>query len=905
MNRSLTLVVLAMVLIGHSAPVGADAAGAGPAGGPGGASTSPQPTAAPTGENELCEYKPPRAASAPSKPTPKAPGGKATAPSPLEVIDVTGDPVKLVARLQNPPRTRLIVSIDNDSGGHVELSWAPGTSDGLQQSVILANGTWRVTGAIEDEVVQAGQTLLVTSLSLASVSTAADKQIRLEASRTTVFASATTSEPKHGGPTALGDQGPSVTLRCVKSEVPMDSLTLDARRAAAASTARGLLDQTVPAPVSEALTLLGEIAVARAKSGAMDLVREKFVKPMCDELTLAKIRLGGDERAFPRTCALLENMRLEDVLSSGRSLVDAARDDLRFTIAPQLVDRIPGVGPGTKALAKIGLTFANRVIEGESSQVAELDLLVALLDRSFLADGLVARTDVIQHLLSKADPPLLPAEVVLRAIELALPTTFDDDSFGPQPWHGVKDSEGRLVCVRSHPKSDTYRPADRAACVKALAQVLATSTWLDDGAGKLEPADWRRSVLAAVVERLKPDQFRKAIIALRDSPVLLDALPREARDAYCAGRVVISIAKWCSSRDRCSAGDIGSIIDRPWTVFSRNSNGDSLDAICWEKWKSTSEPTVGPGENYFAPFGHSAEYTELATTLVSFLQPVPAGQERARTIAMVRWLFRFIGMQSLDESQKESLHAFQEVAERLIDGDYARALSQGVALAERLMCPPGRIPKCKAPAFLRRSTELLGAVASYARTYQDTKSLDPAEARKARRKALEALIDAATDRRDRDGAFIVSLGSNVGMGGVATMRRDEDGDLSGFDPAFGVRIPLGLSAQWLPEGKEALAGNCRRKYIGWHLGVTLADLGQFLAADDSGVLDDVRWGTVIAPGAEVGMLVGTPTQLLTFNLSANYAPALFETGETPDTKRQGAVRFGLTVGYYVPFFDLN
>lgn len=811
------------------------------------------------------------------------------------------DPVRLVARLANPPRANVTLSIDRDDGAHVELVWAPTARDALQQELLLPAGTWTIAASVDDQLYQNGQIIL--NIATRFTSSVFNGGLKLTATeRRTVSSLAGNSKPEESPTDA------TIEVYCRAGTVAMEDLTLDPRRAAAASTARGLLDQAVPAPVSEALALLGEIAVARAKAGAMDLVREKFVGPMCDELTLKQLRLGDTTRAFPRACALLETLRLEDVLSSGKSLVEAAGDDLRLTIAPRLIDRLPGVGPRAKELATIALGFANRIIEGEAQQIAEVDLLIALVDRVLIAEGLPSTNAVLARVeVSLREAKIDLAPIKRRVVELALPADFDVDvdDYGrkiEQPWHAI------AVCKRTHPTSRTYVEADRDKCVDALVAKLAGTDWLTVGETLLDDQSWRSNALAVALGYLDVRKTRELVLPLKSE------LPRAARDAYCAGRVILSIAKWCSGRDRCSAGDIGGIVDRPWSVFAAPKDTTALDSICWENWRGAS---TNEADKYFAPFGRTAKYTEMATTLVSFLSPVPAGQERARTVAMVRWLFAFVAMHRDGSDDSTSLSDLQEIVERLIDRDYVRALGQSIDLAERLVCPPDRSKDCKPRQALRKAAQLLGAVASYARTYDETKSLDPAEARKARKQALEALIDAATDRRGREGDAIWSLGSPVGISigarwtaGEAdkTYQSERAAFYEDTDLGFQWRVPLSVVWQRLPKRGECIINNrWFRGTCGTHLALSVADLGQLARSGD-----DLRWSDFLGVGLQAGVLLGNAKHSAVVAAELTWAPGLYErevkikTDAGTETRTlSGAFTAGVALAYYVPFFDLN
>lgn len=796
-------------------------------------------------------------------------------------VEVSADKAMLVARLSKSSRTKVVLSIDSGTSEHRELQWDPAAPEGLQQAILIEKGKWEMTPSVDEHVLQSGMTMLVTSASLMPVSFFGKKAaLMFESKRWTTFASQFISKTE---PVPDNSDPMNLIVTCGAAQKPMDQLTLDPRRAAAASTARGLLDQGVPEPVKEVFSILAEIALERAKSGSMDLLRDKFVKPMCEELTLRKINVASIHRgidndmlAFPRACGLLENLRIDDVLSSGRNLLDAARDDLRITIVPALIDTLENVSPQNRQLAKLALAFANRVIDGESSQVAEVDLLVTLLDRlvydTLKPAGLT--DDYMKKLVQASKLTNADISTAIKSVaEELLPVDLDaSDSW--RSWHRYRECMPAKISRLFWPK--VARVTDRGKCINRLMEEMRDN-WQNVGATIFGRDAFYAELFDELIGNIEPRDLMR--IASLQSGIF------KGRASGCAGRVVIAVAKWCSGRDRCSAGDIANMFERPWEFFGRPSSG-SLDNIC-----------VIEGEpRWFFAVSDSSKYVELAATLVSFLGPVSPGQERARTVSMVRWMFAFVRQLS---SKHSKLDEYEEVVGRLVEGDYVRALTQVVAML-KVKCASSKLHRDRDDCAdrLTKVGQLLGSVASYITVYNDSKGADPAAAREARKQALIRMIETATDRSARGGHFLISLGSNVGIGGFQTHTRDRVEDSS-----FSIRVPVGAAFQWLPLGDAAEGGLCR-KHIGLHLGLTLADLGQFLAVDDRGAVDDVRWSNFVSPGAEVGVLVGTPSNTFTFTLSGAYAPALFERG-SGDNKTQGAYRIGFSVGYYVPFFDFN
>jgi hypothetical protein len=75
-------------------------------------------------------------------------------------LDVSPGGSKLVVRLENPPRTRVTLSIDSESGQHSELVWDPAVNEGLQRDALLTSDVlikYRISAFVEEDHAQAGR----------------------------------------------------------------------------------------------------------------------------------------------------------------------------------------------------------------------------------------------------------------------------------------------------------------------------------------------------------------------------------------------------------------------------------------------------------------------------------------------------------------------------------------------------------------------------------------------------------------------------------------------------------------------------------------------------------------------------------------------------------------------------
>lgn len=270
-----------------------------------------------------------------------------------------------------------------------------------------------------------------------------------------------------------------------------------------------------------------------------------------------------------------------------------------------------------------------------------------------------------------------------------------------------------------------------------------------------------------------------------------------------------------------------------------------------------------------------AKVTHVILQGLELIAPVvdERGPERAK--AAIRLVASLASMAN-GNTATVSLQAFTEIAVALVDEDYATALGRLIGILREESGKSDLRP-------LRKLSALLGAVASYSSVYHATKDAAPEAARKARKQALESLIDGATDRAGREEEWITSIGSNVGFSFTATNRWQA---LDDFEP--GVRVPLGITTEYLP-GPQGM--------VGVRLGAQIADLGQFVRKGTDEKVDEIEWADFLSPGVEAGLLLGRSVNLC---LHVSYAPTVPKSMDT-----DGVWRVGLSLGYYVPFFDLN
>ncbi len=771
--------------------------------------------------------------------------------------------------LRNPPGARLRVSFDSSDGTHHELEWDPAVAGELTRVVALegpispaTERVWNISMSVEASTyTQAAGTVIVnTRFSPFQYLTAAPAGARSPAAVSVGIYSAlaaalgTSAIPE--GKDLEGWPAPTLAFSCEAPQGRMDEERFADTGPTQQSGLRGF--GVAPTFVTDTLSLLTEIAVDRAKAGAMNLLKKRLVNPFCvdkTKITLDKLGLGKSDGnvALPRTCEILTSLRLEDILSSGRPLLFALRDDLRFTIAPAAVDKLADKNATAKAALGVGLSVINTAIDHGGFDGLEGQLALGLLGNieqlgpSF-SDAVVTKIRV--RIKKVIDAHAADAKDALAALEAAGSVKVVNLPVPPVAKAAVLDISGDTI-----PKCSTDDE-----CARVLEAYL--SGWAGKSSGQ-----WR------LAESSLLDLVKGTLI----SELQTNARSKDLLGYACEARLVVALVKRCTKQG-CSAQTITDMISRPADYFAKDVALPA--ALCWH------------GGAYFAPVDRTSSVSQLVLEGMRLAAPLVDGRGRDRAKAAVKLLVTLVQRWQTNEEQKRQLATFAELAIALIDEDYGTALGRLVRIAQQL--------NSSVPDPLKKIAQLVGSVATYAQVYQATKDSDPKEARTARKQALTSIIDNATDRSDREQEWVYSIGSNVGLAATWSSKYDALTDVA-FDP--GVRVPLGFAIEYLPKKDSP---------FGAHFGFQVADLGQFVRHGTNDELDSVRWADFVSPGAEFSLLLNFIDPAVNVTVHAEYAPSLQFSTDTKDmmdntvtTTSDGVWRYGISLGYYVPFFDLK
>jgi hypothetical protein len=242
-------------------------------------------------------------------------------------------------------------------------------------------------------------------------------------------------------------------------------------------------------------------------------------------------------------------------------------------------------------------------------------------------------------------------------------------------------------------------------------------------------------------------------------------------------------------------------------------------------------------------------------------------------------------------------------------------LGRALALAVSKHCGTVEDGTCIVPvktAQITRAFTVLTAISSYSASYRAAGKdgeVDEAAREEERKKALESVIDAFTDRSHRGGETVFSLGADVGFqfAGMATVDDDNLPNGEGSDYVHNpFSMPMGLALQRLPDPQAS--------GVGCHIMATVIDPAQYATMsswDSDAKFVRATPATAVRLGLRGGLLLGEPGFPISIVGHVSYSPALelwpeAEEGAEPVTPQSLSVwMYGISAGIYVPFLDFN
>jgi hypothetical protein len=692
----------------------------------------------------------------------------------------------------------------------------------------------------------------------------------------------------------VGD-APTVTLELAAKVTSLDRIGLGDAALDLGSlvpSTRGL-DSAIPDAVRETLSLLAEIAMDRAKAEGARLLKDRIQRYLCKELTIDKVFSAtsyGSQRLLPATCGQLDNLRFSDLGASASGIVSALREDTIDVVVPALLDALPANVPGAarlqtptaRAVVRIAATAVRRGFTPDSVRMAALGLLdvtdipaplarvlrVAIQctkQECSLGDVRALVQEVTNDLLAAANIPASFAPLLTFSTTCAtkplgakgctgadLKAKVDGLTVTLVEMAGVPDPVRSALALGVKCSATSCSDADVQALIAELAPiVLARAT---------VPAKFQSILDVAVkctLQTCAPSDLQGLIgtLSANLTPGDLTAIPDSLRGG-------LDVAIRCTAAGMCTAADV-----RTFVVALRIVDPFWLDAAL------RLITIVRPRANADGP--------KLGGELVDLLLDVVKHQCRDRKCEVIAT-------------------AMRDISVGVIEADYLRALG-GVQAA---FVATGVADRLQGKPF-----ELAASIASYVSTYRDTKDKDAVVARELRKQALEGLIDSATDRTNRSGNWIVSLGASVGFSaGRRSLSTAPDG-VDTHQSLQDVRLPLGITVQRMPEADSKLG-------YGLYGMFGFADIAQFVSSPvertvkttttttTTSIESDPTWSDFAAIELQLGFRFGSPRVPLMVGFDAFYRPRVrFEIDGA--SRSTTMLHVGGFIGFNVPFFDFN
>ncbi len=650
---------------------------------------------------------------------------------------------------------------------------------------------------------------------------------------------------------------------------------------------------------TELATVIAEVAVERAKSGAQELAKERLRGFLCnigygEKSSGPAFTVGGvhacarDEecrQVFKKTCSSIDFLRVEELAASAEVLGRGLAGDL----------------------TEYAFSALTSVLSSESERVVRLT--VDSLNRSLqaLIDGNAIRTerDFQALLLGLSELPV-----------------------GTQGYASALDA--RLGTLRSAVAASAVAAADARATVardKALLAVTSAETaakkaaepdttkqQADDLARSLREAISAANDLARVVNEVSPQGASPPRVApLADK---LAGAAREVRTTLeseswrCAVGMGSAVLRECLERDTCSADALRTSFERELAAPSQQCAATL--AMMRDEWPELPSILARAVDVMRPPPGTTPAQTAKAATVIV----LEVLEKRAL------WRSDSRGAAEKAEPVRTAFDATKALTTALFDRDYAgaavasaRLVSSAIAQCAKENSSEDEKKYCDSldPARLKKSLALLNGFVSYAASYRkepndasDGKS--DAEREKARRderkKAMNDLVDAMTDRSARRGEHIFSFGVGVGLasGRKANVAGRQGDDLlarGGVDWMPNLALPTGVAWDYTPGGKLG-------RYLGSHVQLSLLDVAQFLVVTQNAeVQDKPTFATAFLLGGQLGVTLGTPTRSVLVGADLGYAPGMKLPATNANDETTGVWRVGGFVGTYIPFIDFN
>lgn len=655
-----------------------------------------------------------------------------------------------------------------------------------------------------------------------------------------------------------------------------------------AATGRSLSDP-VPQVVLDLFGILAEIAFDRAKAKSFSLLSEQAIKLACTDLKGSVLREGLDQAAIPesrlwwlpspeslllpQTCETLRGLRIQELATAGKSIYGAVVRDITafpLSILPKLTAKLSSDIldlKGMVEMARVKLNSGTPVCSEPAALPAAKD------DIKALADHLAALASPDESLAERvrAAAGIPPALDHLRSNACIVDTVPEH-----KPLRAVLTNQ--LLSLKAE-LGDVPSLLLVPPLMHALAVVVKGVV---ESNGQLGERDVQVAFLT----------FAKEFAQQTDSLLPIKTAPKAV---ICPVRLALAVISECQSRGGCDALAISEYLRSP-EVFLDDEQCPIKEQRSWpeiSQFISRALEVVRP--NRATP--PAAQLRSVTNLIFDIAEFVLAKQQNRRFP---------LDASSLKAMRNILTGALDQEAQDVLVG-FSQLIGNGFAHAAPLQ------QETKGPQTLRKLSALAAAVASYAKNYASgDEHLDEKQAkaqREARKKAIESMMDLTTQRSERANEFIVSLGINPGF---HLLGAQAGPGATGKSNAFYTQLtlPTGVALQWLAPRLG--------KHLGFHMQFSVLDLAQFVSFDGQAnrSMTNLTWSDFVTVGLQLGFLIGkSPNAQFFLGTDFRYAPSLsFQDALADDAnamkraeydRNRGVFRGGVSIGYYVPFFDFN
>jgi hypothetical protein len=893
-------------------------------------------------------------------------------------------PARFRVEIGQAPLSRVRVNFDSVQGSHVEVEWDPAVPSALTRLVTLPPDTWRVS--FFGEPLTLGQ--LDSSGNQRVVAPVFPAPALDSSPSSTLIARVATSYSTLSGPES--GTMPSIAISIFQDTPPSMSLARKTLTSPASGVSGRSLQDAVPQPFVDFLTILSQIAFERAKAAAFQILTSRIVQFVCVDLKVPDDGPGqlmnGSNRTtgtssilLPKTCDVVQHLRLQDIATSAKALMNALFGDLaRYAVivvgqqVQKALTRDPTLSRWAQVLSPVFTQLEGFVVDLAAGRTTltgnEAHLLLVNL----------AKEDWSQIIVNGADSPAVQA--MACGAELAFAAIAHCQAAGGCDARAIADMVENPSSYFSDPKcfvTDATSSADTkiAALTKQwpdLAQFIKRGL---DVFFPPKNATAHDTVLGAV--NLAFDIVERILTFEVNLPGSGSAALADLQDPNWSAAATTALA---------SAKDSSKTEDERATALTTLSqelkkmqaqpgapppNAANLArAIVIADWAGSIVAKTSKVSDNLVAYGKDRDYLNkdaqaAATAIQSFdlglvttkpdddslsLKPVqdaistvlkdcankttciattPTDAQSA--IAGVAPIFGAKPVSSTANAILEVVKDVHTLVNGVIDRDAQAVLLAAASLVQKIIswqsptlsscdqiADASARDSCRSTSTaLAKITALVGAVTAYAATYTTDAHGDPKliqAQQDARKKAVESLIDAATNRTNRDGDWVVSIGANVGLSigwqWLAATNYQVERQLY---PQ--LELPVGVAVQLLPDRR--LNGCCwLKKHSGFHAQLSVLDIAQFISYRQDGSVSPITWSNFVMVGLQAGWIIGTPSTPFIIGVEGRWAPTLFTqtvlqtqgtgvmTTQMP-VQEGGAWRLGLFVSYYVPFFDFN